>query len=446
MNRAELRIPRLWLAAVFVFALAVRALFLFEVFPNAPRLVPGLSTSVGMSFDGYEAIARELLRGHGFALDANSGPTAARAPLYPLLLAALYGLFGFGAASVLWTHAVLGALTCVLLFLAGCRMFGRAVGTVAGLLFALFPPHLWWSQYVLSETLLVMLIVATFLAVVRLIQKPSAGRAAAAGALFGLTALCNAMILFLPPVLIAAAAASRECRRGVLRHTPVLLLAMGVVVMPWTARNFLVFHRVIPVNWSVGLQYMKGLIMADDYASRRGRNLGDLDDSSMVALVRILRSHGHGRGDFATQLREFKSSQTVGLAEDDLLKRLAMERVRAQPSLAVRKLVINLPLYWYLSNRLMAANQVVYFGLLALALLGFARGAWRTFETRTLVVFCLYFWIGYAAVTVSARFALQIAPLLILLAAFAIVSLARRARRAARPPAAVEDWPAPSGC
>jgi hypothetical protein len=120
----------------------------------------------------------------------------------------------------------------------------------------------------------------------------------------------------------------------------------------------------------------------------------------------------------------------VGLAEDDLLKRLATERIRAQPLLAVKKLAINLPLYWYLSNRLMAANQVVYFGLLALAVPGLLLGAWRTLEGRALVAICLYFWVGYSAVIVSARFALQVAPLLTLLAAFTIVTLARRLSRA----------------
>lgn len=442
-GRSEASVRRLWLAAVFLFALAVRAVFLFEVFPNASRIVPGLNTSVGMSFDGYDAIARQLLQGHGYRLAAGAAPTAARAPLYPLLLTGLYRLFGTGIVPVLWAHAVLGALACALLYLAGCRMFGRTVGVTAGIMLALLPPHLWWSQYVLSETLLVTLIVATFLGVIALVQEPSAGRAAAAGALFGLTALCNAMILFLPFVLLVVTAVSRELRRKYLRPAAVLLLGMSVVVLPWTGRNFLEFHRVIPVNWSVGLQYMKGLIMADDYVRGRGTNLGALDDSSMVELVRILRAHGHTRGDFDAQLREMKSAQIVGLAEDDLLKRLAVERVRANPVLAARKLFLNLWLYWFLSNRLMLANQVVNFGLLALALLGLVLGAWRAFEARILVAFCLYFWLGYASVIVSARFALQIAPLLVLLAAFAVVSLARRARRATGPPAPAATPAAP---
>jgi hypothetical protein len=152
--------------------------------------------------------------------------------------------------------------------------------------------------------------------------------------------------------------------------------------------------------------------------------------------VRILRAHGHAQGDFDTQLLTMRNSQTVGLAEDDLLKRLAIERVRAQPWLAARKLALNLGLYWFLSNRLMAVNQVVNFGLLALALLGLALGAWRRFEARLLMTFVLYFWLTYASIIVSARFALQIAPLLTLLAAFAVVSLAGRARGrpASRPP------------
>jgi 4-amino-4-deoxy-L-arabinose transferase-like glycosyltransferase len=420
---------RAWLIAVFCFAFAVRALFLFALLPHASRIVPGLNTSVGMSFDGYELIARQLVQGHGYRLAAGAPPTAARAPLYPLLLAVLYRVFGTGVAPVLWTHALLGALACAFVFLAARRMFGLAAGVVAGLLFAVFPPHLWWSQYVLSETLLVTLIAATSYAVVRLVEEPSAGMAAGAGALFGLTALCNAMILFLPFVLAAVTAAVPALRRAYLRHAGVLLLGMSVLVLPWSGRNFILFHRVIPVNWSVGLQYLKGLIMADDWTSGRARDLGALDDSSMVEVLRILRENGRQAGAFDERLRVFRSSQTVSLADDDLLKRLAVERVRAHPGRAVRKVFLNLWLYWFLSNRMMLANQVVNFSLLGLALLGLALGAWRMLEARVLSLFCLYFWLGYSSVIVSARFALQIAPLLTVLAGFAIVSLARRVVR-----------------
>ena len=132
----------------------------------------------------------------------------------------------------------------------------------------------------------------------------------------------------------------------------------------------------------------------------------------------------------------------MGLAEDDLFKRLAREQVRANPWRAVRKLFLNLWLYWFLSNRMMLANQVVNFSLLGFALLGLWLGAWRMLEARVLALFCLYFWVGYAAVIVSARFALQIAPLLTVLAAYAIVALARRAARVGRPPAPGTSPPA----
>ena len=136
-----------------------------------------------------------------------------------------------------------------------------------------------------------------------------------------------------------------------------------------------------------------------------------------------------------------KSAQTVDLAEDDLLKRLSMERVREKPVLAARKFLLNLWLYWFLSNRMMAANQAVNFSLLALAALGLALGAWRMLEARVLVAFCLYFWFGYASVIVAARFALQIAPLLALLASYVVVTLVRRVLRRGGPTTAAASVP-----
>lgn len=412
--------------AVFLVALAVRAAFLFLLAPHASTLFPSLSSAVGMAFDGYRAIALQVISGHGFAFDAASGPTAARAPLYPLFLAAMYFVFGTGFWPVLWAHAVLGALTCSLLYLLGRRMFDRGVGVLGGILLAFYPPHLWWSQYVLSETLLVFLIVSTFLALFILVQSPSVRQAIVSGALFGLTALCNSMISFFPPLLLLVVILSRERRHRYLRSALVMLATMAVVIMPWTVRNALTFHRLIPINWSVGWVYLKGLIMADNYVNGRGSDLARLDDDSTEEIIQILRSHGFTQTSYQEKRIAISRTMCVDYEEDRLLKRLAVERVMKNPFLAVRKFVVNLGLYWYLAIRFQDALKLLNFTLVGFALLGLARGAWRATGARLLLLYCVYSYFSYAAIIASSRFVVQIAPFLTLLGAAAIASLARR--------------------
>lgn len=412
--------------AVFLVAFAVRAGFLFVLAPLAPSIAPSIAAMVGKTFDGYHDIALQLISGHGFAFDPVSGPTAGRAPLYPLFLAAMYRVFGTGFWPVLWIHAILGALTCSMLYLVGHRMFDRRVGVLGGILLAVYPPHVWWSQYILSETMLVFLIVSAFLRLLILAEHPSVRHAIASGALFGLTALCNAMILFFPPLLVLTVLLSRERRRRYLRPALVMLATMAIVIVPWTVRNALTFHRLIPVNWSFGWVYFDGLLMVDEYVQGQGRDLGALNTRSTEEVIQILRAHGFTRTSLEDKRIAMSRTMCVDFDEDQLLKRLAVEQIRKNPYLAVRKFVVNLGLYWYLAIRYQGALKLLNFTLVGLALLGLARGAWRLTEARLMVLYSLYFYFSYAAVLASSRFVVQIAPFLALLGAAAIASFARR--------------------
>jgi len=417
--------------AVFLVALVVRAGAIVALSMPLPGMSTGGAASIGTSIDGYHEIALQLAQGHGFAVDSESGPTAARAPLYPMLVAALYRVFGPVAAPVMWAHAILGALTCALLFLLGRRMFDAATGLTAGTLFAFYPPHLAWSWYIMSETLLVLLLVASCLALVRLLQVPSHRRALAAGALFGLTALCNSVILFLPPILLFAAAVARRYRRAYLHPALLLLVTMWAVVLPWTARNQAAFHRLIPVNWGAGWTYMKGLLMVEDYVEWPGQPMWKVDQAATEELLRLLRSHGFGEGRSRQGMEWIDRTGIAGLEEEEFLKRLTWEWVRGHPLGAARKFAVNLGLYWYFSRH-SSAYKLLNFPLCLLALLGLALGAWRRDETRVVVGFSLYFYFTYAVMMACARYSLQIMPFVSVLAAAALVDLARRARTKGR--------------
>src|SRR3989338_8584817 len=109
-----------WLVILFLLALGI-------------RLVVGF-TSMGLPEGDaaeYDRLAMGLVRGEGFVSPQGS-PTSARPPLYPFLLAALYGVFGHSYHAVVVVQAFLGAMTCVLIGLIGVRLFSVPVGILAG--------------------------------------------------------------------------------------------------------------------------------------------------------------------------------------------------------------------------------------------------------------------------------------------------------------------------
>src|SRR5215467_14280010 len=81
-------------------------------------------------------IARSLVQGHGFSSpqQADTGPTAWMTPLYPLLLAGVFKVFGVytkaSAIAMLSLDSLFSALTCIPVFLVARKEFGERAGII----------------------------------------------------------------------------------------------------------------------------------------------------------------------------------------------------------------------------------------------------------------------------------------------------------------------------
>lgn len=211
-------------------------------------------------------IAYSLASGHGFGspLRINTGPTAWMTPLYPLLLSAVMRIFGIYTFAS-WVAAVsmnicFSTLACIPLYFTGKRAGGSGVAVGAAWLWAVFPNAILLSYQSLWDTSLSALLVTTVLwATLRIAESARARDWAAYGSLWGVILMTNAAVLSLLPFLIGWAAWRNEKKTPLAaRHT---LLACGVIVLccvPWTVRNYLVFHSIVPLRSTLGLQLWVG--------------------------------------------------------------------------------------------------------------------------------------------------------------------------------------------
>ena len=380
--------------ALFALALAVRLVFLFIALPAARCLVPGFYSQPGQVFDGYHDIALQLVAGR-HSLPEGGGATAARAPLYPVFLAALYRGFGTQPGVVLAAHAVLGALTCGLVLLLGWSLYGRTAGWLAGLVLTFHPMHLWWSQYVLSETLLTLLLTLAILGLVGFLRKGGAAAALGSGALVGVAALCNSVILMFPLVVVVAAPlAGRVWRLPPWRHVVLVACATALTVMPWTARNALRFHALIPVNWGYGFQAFKGWANADQLRAHPRDNLGIVDVEADRLAIAALRAHGFVHGSAEEQLRVVQHTMTLR-REEDAVWASRTSACAATPEATARKLFLNMRYYWFFSVRRMEGVVALNVVLLALALTGLAATARRDAARWLPAAVAVYLWLAY---------------------------------------------------
>jgi 4-amino-4-deoxy-L-arabinose transferase-like glycosyltransferase len=127
-------------------------------------------------------------------------------------------------------------------------LFDGRIALVAAAIAAVNPTLIAYCHYLWSETLFAVLATAGLLTVVHARQRESAALAAVAGVVFGAATLTREIGL---PIAGACAlwwwwTSPAPRRRG-------FLLASGMVavtvlaVLPWTARNYHVFGRIVPV-------------------------------------------------------------------------------------------------------------------------------------------------------------------------------------------------------
>ena len=203
-------------------------------------------------------IAYSIASGKGFSapFQRDSGPTAWLAPVYPYLLAGIFKLFGiytlpsfFAALSL---NILFSAGACVPIFYAGKRIAGIGAGSAAAWLWAIFPNAVIIPFEWIWDTSLSALLVATLLwATLELAESRRVRDWCFYGLLWGFALLTNPAIALLFPGLLAWAAYRIRDRAHAASWLmrPVLAAALALLCcLPWTIRNYVQFHKFIPLR------------------------------------------------------------------------------------------------------------------------------------------------------------------------------------------------------
>ncbi len=183
-----------------------------------------------------------------------------RPPAYSWFLALglrLAGLFCDPSCVVLhavqvaaWAQCLVLAAGAGLFFLWTTPLLGRTIAFFAALAFAANPYVLALVGLIHYEILHLVLLVCSCYTLDRVLaaHEESAPRMLAAGFVWGVTTLVRPLTLALPPFMFGAFAL-RGRRLGIVsRQWAVFCLGMGLAILPWTVRNYVVSGAVIPVN------------------------------------------------------------------------------------------------------------------------------------------------------------------------------------------------------
>jgi 4-amino-4-deoxy-L-arabinose transferase-like glycosyltransferase len=206
-------------------------------------------------------IAAALVSGLGFSspyAGAPTAPTAQQPPLYPLLLAGIFKLFGVGTVASAWTavlvNVLAGAVTAVLLYYVGRLHFGETVGILAAWLWVL-PWMYQTNAFSVSLTpayLAALGLTALFLWVPKRLEGKR--RWLVLGIHSGLLVLLQPSLLTVVWVYGGWLAVSKGSSPRVL----IALAGFLLTLAPWTVRNYVTFERFIPLRDNLGLELWLG--------------------------------------------------------------------------------------------------------------------------------------------------------------------------------------------
>jgi len=210
-------------------------------------------------------VAEALVAGRGFGSPMMSQQTSAiMPPVYPLIVAGCFYLFGIHtAASIFAVHAfdcLINALACIPIFLMARRSFGERAAWWAAWTWAFFPYGIYFSAAWAWSTHLLLLSICWLLVLAQhMEQSPRLGLWAGFGLLAGFAGLTEPSVLAVIPFLLVLACwrLARGRKRWFVPGC-VAGVVMVAVLSPWMIRNALDFHRFIPMRDSMGLELWMG--------------------------------------------------------------------------------------------------------------------------------------------------------------------------------------------
>jgi len=378
-------------AVVFVIALTMRLW-------AASQILPTRGWDFFYKYNEFARIAWAVASGHGYSSPwANTplAPTAVEPPVYACLLAGIFRLAGSYTYRSLWIavvlNAVLSAITALLILHLGKRDFGVSVGALAAWLWSCWLYEAAVAIRLWESSLAALLLTTALLLLPRLAGSIRTLPWVMFGVLAAVAGLTNTTLLAVFPFFwlwlwVDCRQRSPGCGKRLLASVGMFIL----VLVPWTIRNYTVFHRLMPVRDNFGLELWLG----------NHEGVTQRFDSDFP----ILNPAEYNR---LGELRFMEEKREIALA---FIRRHPVEFLRLSAGRLLR--------YWT------APELIIWLPLSVLAWVGMILTLWRKrLKTAPYAIILLIFPLIYYVTHTFNSYRHPTEPAIFILAAYAMVSI-----------------------
>jgi len=367
--------------------------------------------------DGQQhyAFAQGLMKGEGLH-HPNGQPLSRRAPFYSVFLAGILFFAPF-PLGVHLAQALLGAVSCVLLFFLARILFDERVALLASILMAFDYYLVRQTVSVLPEVLFIFFVLFCFLFVYLSMASHKPWWMVAAGLAAGFSLLTKPVLLLFFPFLgfwFLFGIKGASWRQGLIFGI-LFLGSVMLVVMPWTIRNRVVHGHWVLITATTGIN-----LYAGNNPGVIGRLTGDewshLDSGDLYT--------------FYKDITPFSAAFHNPVVADRYLFKKAVDFIREKPKEFLRLSGIRFLRFWfpYYSKSHLGIKilTTIFLSIIILfAIVGIVKSFLRWREFMPIGLLLLYVVGIHSIMMTSIRYRQPIMPFLIMFAAFGFLATIR---------------------
>jgi 4-amino-4-deoxy-L-arabinose transferase-like glycosyltransferase len=294
----------------------------------------------------YNRLACNLVEHGEYGFEPGQ-PNSLRPPLYPVLVAGVYRVFGLeNYQAVRLLQALLSLANVLLVYALGSAILSRRAGLWAAGLYAFYPSMLGYNNLLLTEVLFTFLLCAFCVLLIHALQRDSFRSLVLAAIVLALAALTRSVVWLFPPVLagfLLLAFHGGWRRRFLAGATFVAVFAL--VLAPWAIRNTRLQKTFIAIDVMGGRNFM----------------MGNYRYTPLYRSWATIELQGEESWIYEVLHAYPPEKRTQGQI-DKLAMRQAFKFIAANPGLTLQRDLVKFFDFWGLERELIAGADTGFFG------------------------------------------------------------------------------------
>lgn len=373
--------------------------------------------------DYYNILARNLMDGKGFIIDEAGEPVFWRMPVYPLLLVAVYSVFGVSHLAMTFTQIILNSLTSLLIYKIADRVFSPPVGVLSAIAYAFYPLSAFYLVKAMPIIQFNLLFFMFIYAGYRFYDTPSLRWAFFLGVLQGLLTLCQVFFKGFPMffalsfflLLFIRYWQGREKIMikkisSYLLFGVMMFFGFSLVLMPWCMRNYKLLDTFPVIGVGGGFTLWMGNNIYFD-----GLDYDQLSDEKKEEMDR-------------EQMKIIGSGSVSDFENDKKLFDAAVENIIRYPYETFVLLIKKMYRLWFSVYTVeMQKYQWIVTSLQLLLLipgtLGLLLATRNRLPTQLFFILIAYFFIAYTLFTATVRYVIPLMPIFICCTMYLLVEI-----------------------